>query len=144
MLFSIFFGSFHLLNLLKGLSHGFSRFLNCVTCTGHPSRCWSLSPMLNMHDQERHSTASPEELALQRARISSLYTVRHISPFSGKLSVSSLQMLDIFLATASAIHEDNHRRPRMKPRPVMDTKTQSSIEVLQLETGLRWTPVSLS
>jgi hypothetical protein len=34
-----------------------------VTSRWHPSRRWPHSPMLNLHDQERHSTASPEILS---------------------------------------------------------------------------------
>ena len=35
----------------------------CVTCCGHPTKGWSCSLWLNMHDHERDSTVSLENLA---------------------------------------------------------------------------------
>jgi hypothetical protein len=61
-----------------------------VTCNSHPSNYWPRSLQLNLHDQERHSTASPEKLAPLRGSISSLYTVHYTSPFFREASSRSL------------------------------------------------------
>jgi hypothetical protein len=43
-----------------------------VPCSGHTSRHWPRSLLLNLRDQKRHSTASPEKLAHWQGSISSL------------------------------------------------------------------------
>jgi hypothetical protein len=55
--------------------HQTPELLRChhfVTYIGHPSRRWPRSPMLNLRDREKHSTASPEKLTLWQGSISSL------------------------------------------------------------------------
>jgi hypothetical protein len=60
-----------------------------VTCSGHPSKCWPRSPMLNLRDQQRHSTASPEKLAYWQGSVSSLlYCPPQKYWISGVLNIS--------------------------------------------------------
>jgi hypothetical protein len=49
--------------------------------------------MLNLHDQERHSSASPEKLAHWLYSINTLYTVRYTPPPLGEVSSNSIHRL---------------------------------------------------
>jgi hypothetical protein len=81
--------------------------------------------MLNLRDQDRHSTVSPEKLALSQGSINFLlYCLPHF-PLLREASPRSLtQVLSGCLApaqqTTSAVNDDNHRRPQTKPRPFLD------------------------
>jgi hypothetical protein len=86
------------------------------TRCGHLSRCWPCSLLLNIRDQERHTTTSPEKLALWQGRINSLiYWPPHLYPFCGRFC-------------PEAADDRIHRRLRTIPRPYMDTKSPSSQE----------------
>ena len=109
--------------------------------------------MLNLHDQERHSTASPEKLALWQGSISSLLycpphfpLLREASPrsltrvLSGCLTPAQ-QRHPPLIRTTTVVPGRNQVRTWMNPHPIMATKAQSSTEALP-ETSLHQTPES--
>jgi hypothetical protein len=123
-------------------------------CSGHPFRCWPRSPLLNLRDQERPSTASQESYLSGKAVYVPSYTVRHTSPFSGKLHPEAWHEFsqDVWHLLSNGIRrswrhppsspDKNHVHTRMNPHPFMATKAQSSTNTLP-ETGLHQTPKSL-
>jgi hypothetical protein len=80
-----------------------------VMCSGHPSKYWPRSLQLNLHDLERHSTASPGKLAHWRGSISSLHFSLSQGSFVPKLDLSSLWMFGN--ATVSIVHNDTPVAP---------------------------------
>lgn len=85
------------------------KLLSAVTCTGHPVKCWSCSPLLNFAWSRKRESITPlEYLALERGNISFLYTGRAQGSFVQKLSVRSLRMFGTSSPTASTVTEDNH------------------------------------
>jgi hypothetical protein len=81
-----------------------------VTCSGHPSRCWPRSPLLNFRDQEKHSRYRITRKASSLARQSKLplYRPLHFPPseesFVPKLNVCSTWMFGN--ATVSIVHNN--------------------------------------
>jgi hypothetical protein len=125
-----------------------------IKWSGHASSCWPRSLQLNLRDQETHSTASPEKLALWQVSISSLLycsphfpLLREASPrsltrvLSGCLTPAQ-QRYPPFMTTTTVVPGRNHVRTWMNPHPIIATKAQSSIAALP-ETGLHQTPESL-
>jgi hypothetical protein len=98
--------------------------MGIVTCCGHPSRLWPRSTLLNLRDQERHSTASPEKLALWHGSISSLLYCSPHFPLLREVSPQSLTwILSENLAPAQQWHLPFMTTPLSswtKPRPYLD------------------------
>jgi hypothetical protein len=126
----------------------------CVTCSGHPSKCWPRSLQLNSRDQDKHNAASPEKLALWKGSISSLLYcpphfphLREASPrsltwvLSGCLAPAQ-QRHPPFMTTTTVVSGRNHVRTWVNPHLILAKKAQSSTEALP-ETGLHQTPESL-
>jgi hypothetical protein len=69
--------------------------------------------LFNMRDQERHSTASPEKLALARQYKFPSLLFATLPPsqgsFTPKLDMSFLSMFGT--CSATAVHDENHSHP---------------------------------
>jgi hypothetical protein len=97
-----------------------------------------------LNDWERHSTALQAKIALQRGSLSSLYTVRYISPFSWKVHPESWSTNIGTSSTTSTIPDNNHPS---SPDEIMSTY---EYQVHEFRRDSKWrrppreTPESLS
>jgi hypothetical protein len=117
---------------------------NIVTCSR--PKCWPRSPLLNLRDQERYSTASPESLTVWRGSISFLYSAHYTPPplreasywtltwvFSGCLAQERYQpcvTTTLSIRTQPRLNTsffpyDIHRCRRMIPRPYMNVSPRA-------------------